>query len=130
VKEEASCVLDASALLAFFQEEIGAESVEAVLEHAVVSTVNWSEVHRRAAARGVDVRGLWADVEALGVRLVPFTRMDAERAAALRPSTRERGLSLADRACLALAARLGLPALTADRAWQGLELDVDVRSIR
>jgi ribonuclease VapC len=60
----------------------------------------------------------------------PFTTADAIDAARLRPLTRSVGLSLADRACLALAHRLNAPALTADRAWFRLELDVEVRLLR
>jgi PIN domain nuclease of toxin-antitoxin system len=40
------------------------------------------------------------------------------------------GLSLADRACLALAKQRGLPVLTADRIWQTLDLGVAVVLIR
>jgi PIN domain nuclease of toxin-antitoxin system len=48
----------------------------------------------------------------------------------LRRPTSHLGLSLADRACLALALRLGLPIVTADRAWAELELAVQVQTIR
>jgi ribonuclease VapC len=61
---------------------------------------------------------------------VPFSAEDAERAAVLWPLGRQIGLSLGDRACLALAERLRRPALTADRSWLELELDVEVRPIR
>jgi len=129
-EEGAGCVLDASALLALLHAEPGAAVVEEALEQAAISTVNWSEVYQRWVARGVDVGGLGADVEALGLEIVPFTVDDAERAAELWSPTRRLGLSLGDRACLGLARRLGLPALTADRAWLDLDLDVEVRAIR
>ena len=41
-----------------------------------------------------------------------------------------RGLSLGDRACLALALKLNLPALTTDRIWENLNLSVQVQVIR
>jgi hypothetical protein len=60
------------------------------------------------------------------LQVVSLDEADGPEIARLRLATRERGLSLADRACLALAQRLALPALTADRAWAGLELDLAV----
>ncbi len=92
--------------------------------------MNWAEVYQRWLARGVDVTDLRADVEALGLQIVPFIVEDAERAAELWSLTRQHGLSLGDRACLALARRLELPALTADRAWLDVSSGVDVRAIR
>ncbi|MBA2460342.1 MAG: type II toxin-antitoxin system VapC family toxin [Actinobacteria bacterium] len=122
--------MDASALLALLHSEPGAEVAEEALEQAAISTVNWSEVYQRWVTRGVDVAGLRADVEALGLEIVPLTVEDAEQAAELWSRTRQLGLSLGDRACLALARRLGLPALTADRAWLDLDVGVEVQAIR
>ena len=113
-----------------FHGEAGGEIVENVLDVSAISTVNWSEVCQWSLARDVDTAGLRADVEGLGLEIVPFTADDAERASDLWPSTRAQGLSLADRACLALALRLGRPALTADRSWLDVDLGVDVRPIR
>jgi ribonuclease VapC len=123
-------VLDASAVLAMLHGEPGAESVGAAVDQGTISTVNWSEVFRRSLEGRVSVVGLRAEVEALGLEIVPFTVDDAEQAAELLPSTRHLGLSLGDRACLALARRLDLPVLTADRSWLGLGLGVDVEPIR
>lgn len=114
--------LDASALLAMLQGEPGGEMVELVLEHSVMSTVNWSEVVQKSLARGVPVEGMRQEVEALGLRFEPFTTEDGEQAAAFREPTRKLGLSLGDRACLALGYRLGLPVLTADRLWAQTDL--------
>ncbi len=125
-----SYVVDASALLALLHSEPGAEAVEEALEHAAISTVNWSEVCQRWLAHQVDVSDLRPDTEALGLEIVPFTVDDAEQAAELWSATRELGLSLGDRACLALARRLGRPALTADRAWLEADLGIEVRTIR
>ncbi len=123
-------VVDASALLAMLHAEPGAETVEKALEDGAISTVNWSEVQQRSLASGIDVDDLRGDMEALGLEIVPFTVEDAEQAAGLWSPTRHLGLSLGDRACLALARRLRLPALTADRAWVDLDLDVQVQPIR
>ncbi len=126
-----SCVLDASALLALLQQEPGAETVETLLEEAVISSVNWSEVVQKSLDRGVELDNLREDLEALGLSIAPFDVEDAEIAAALRRGTAELGLSLADRACLALASRLSIPALTTDSAWAELRLEaVFVRLIR
>ena len=124
------CVLDASALLALLHSEPGAEIVEEVVEGAAISTVNWAEVYQRWLAHGVDVTELRPDLEALGIRIVPFIVEDAEQAAELWRLTRQQGLSLGDRACLGLARRLGLPALTADRAWLDVNSGVEVQAIR
>lgn len=125
-----ACVLDASALLAFLHSEPGAEIVEEAVEGAAISTVNWAEAYQRWLAHGVDVTDLRADLEALGLQIVPFIIDDAEQAAELWSLTRQHGLSLGDRACLGLALRLGLPALTADRAWLDISSGVDVQAIR
>jgi ribonuclease VapC len=126
----AACVLDTSAVLALLHSEPGAGTVEEILEHAAISTVNWSEVCERSIAHSVDVSDLRADTEALGVQLVPFSVEDAEQAAELWSATRHLGLSLGDRVCLGLARRLGCPALTADHAWLDLDLGVEIRAIR
>lgn len=121
-------VLDASALLAVFFREVGFEVVP--LEGSAVSAVNWAEVLQVAARRGADVVGLDAAIAAEGAVIVSFTPADAEAAAALWQRTRTVGLSLADRACLALAQRYGVPALTADRAWRDLEVGIEIAVVR
>jgi ribonuclease VapC len=76
------------------------------------------------------VADLRSRTEAYGIVIVPFDPGDAERAGDLHDSTRAAGLPLAERACLALAARLGVPAVTADRAWIGLDVGVEVVCVR
>jgi len=125
-----SAVLDASALLAWMHDEDGAERVAAVLDGAVVSAVNWSEVVQKLLQRGAEVEGLLEDMSELGVRIEPFTAAQADASARLWASTRNAGLSLGDRACLSLAAERALPALTGDRAWAALSLHVQVDLIR
>jgi ribonuclease VapC len=125
-----AAVVDASALLAAVLGEPGREQVERVVPGAAISTVNWSEFVQNGAARGADIATATAALDALGLVIIPFDRADAERAAALWELTRGAGLSLGDRACLALALRLGAPAYTADRSWTTVEVGVDVRAIR
>jgi ribonuclease VapC len=131
-----SVVLDASAVLAYLKNEPGAEAVYvAVGEGALVSAVNWAEALSKLAEGGQDpgdaARAL-TDIGILGQGLIvrPLDGAQAVEIARLRPLIREAGLSLGDRACLALAGALGLPALTADHVWARLNLGLEVRLIR
>lgn len=128
-------VLDASALIALLRDEPGADQVAQALDGAassvaevstaVISTVNLAEVHQQLGDE------LPALIGADGVvRPVAFSPEDAQAAAALTATTRSAGLSLADRACLALAIRRGEPVLTADRAWATVAVGVEVQLIR
>jgi PIN domain nuclease of toxin-antitoxin system len=123
-----TAVLDASALLALLKGEPGAERVAEALERgAYLSAVNLAEVLSKLADWGEDpaeAQARMAQVGLLGaaVEVLPFTGEDALEVARLRALTRAHGLSFGDRACLALARRLGLPALTMDGAWAGLDL--------
>lgn len=122
-------LLDASALLALLHDEAGGDTVAALLPDAAMSTINWSEVIQKAHAHGVPTGGLREDLESVGVDLLPFETDDAEEAARLwRDGARH--LSLADRACLATARNRRMIAVTADRDWLELDLDLEVRSIR
>ncbi len=125
-----SAVLDASALLAYLHDEPGAERVSSALEGAVVSAVNWSEVLQKSLRAGVDIAGMAQDFADIGVRFEPFTTRQAETAATLWNRTRNQGLSLADRACLALAIETENPVLTADGAWAQLGLDIEIQILR
>jgi PIN domain nuclease of toxin-antitoxin system len=131
-----TAVLDASALLALLKGEPGAERVAEALEQgAYLSAVNLAEVLSKLADWGEDpaeAQARMAQVGLLGaaVEVLPFTGEDALEVARLRALTRAYGLSFGDRACLALARRLGLPALTAERAWAELGLGIPVEIIR
>lgn len=117
-------------MLALVLEERGAETVEQLAERSALSAVNWAEVWHVAREQAVLVAELQSRVESYGVSIVPFDSADAERTGDLHGVTRAAGLSLADRACLALAARLGVPAVTADRAWMDLDVGVEIVCIR
>ncbi len=129
-------MLDASALLAYLGDEPGADAVAyAIAGGAIIATVNLAEALSTLAARGKDPASVVSDLTDRGlldgaIAVEPFSTADAIEAARLRPLTREAGLSLADRACLAVARRFSTSALTADQAWSGLSLDVDVHPIR
>jgi PIN domain nuclease of toxin-antitoxin system len=125
-----SVVLDASAILAFLHNEPGGEVARAALDGGVVSTVNWAEVVQKALQRGVDPRGMHNDFSDVGVTFAKFDTSHAEIAADIWQRTRAKGLSFADRACLALGVERSLPVLTADKAWAQLELGIDVRLVR
>ncbi len=123
-------VLDASALLALLFDEPGARHVRDVMSPSIMTTVNLAEVLDRFARDGHDVRAVSEQLRLLPVRWIDFDRDLAERAAVMKPETAVRGLSLADRACLALAQRSGEAVLTADRAWAEVDVGVDVQLIR
>jgi ribonuclease VapC len=129
-------VLDASALLAYLQDEPGAGTVEEALDAgALMNIVNYAEVLSRLADAGEEPAVAHARLGAQGligglVQLVPLAAEDTVVIAELRPATRAHGLSLGDRACLATALRLERPVLTADRLWATLDVGVAVRLIR
>lgn len=123
-------VLDASALLAFLFREEGHETVARQLEGSIISSVNNSEVIGRFVRDGHAPNLVVDNLSALPVRVVAFDGVDAMIAASLLPATRHLGLSLADRACLALAGRRSLPVVTADRAWADLDIGLDIHIIR
>ena len=125
-----SVVLDAFALLAFLQRETGADVVKAALGEAVISTVNWAEVVQKTAAAPDEIEALREDIQALGLVIQPFSTIQAEIAGRLRRSTAAFGLSLADRACLALGIDTQSLVYTADRIWREIALDVEVEAIR
>jgi len=131
-----SAVLDASAPLAYLNDEPGARRVEAVLaEGAVIGAANWAEVLSRVSDAGIAPPRLVAELTEAGLvgtalRIEPLLPVDGERIVGLRPVTRRQGLSLGDRACLALALRLQAPVLTTDRTWGRLRLPLEIVTLR
>lgn len=122
--------LDASALLAFLFREPGGDEVGEVLAESCMSAVNAAEVIGRFARDGHDPRDAMRHLIDSPLELVPFLTEDAALTAALIPRTRDLGLSLGDRACLALALSRRIPVCTADRAWAGADIGIEVRTIR
>lgn len=123
-------VLDASALLAVLRAEPGAERVEPRLENAGIGAVNLSEVVAKLIEDGVPEAQIRLAIGRLELDVHAFDGEHAYAAGILRRSTRAFGLSFGDRACLALAQRLGALALTADRSWSRLDLGVAIEVIR
>lgn len=125
-----SVVLDASAILAVLRDEPGADVVVAQSRGASLSTVNLTEVITKLIDQELDLVWAMKQLARLEIEFVAFTADHAATASDLRPVTKACGLSLADRACLALAIERRQPVLTADRVWAELDLDVDIRLIR
>lgn len=123
-------VLDTSAVLAWLRDEPGADVVHPLLPVAVMSAANWSETWQKLHQHGADAGRATSRLRTLGVRVEPLTEADAVTAASLWTRTRAAGLSLGDRCCLALAARLDLTTVTADTAWAALDIPIPVRTIR
>ena len=126
----ADVIVDASAVLAQMLGERGADRVDAVLGDSMISAVNFAEVISRLIDGGAPLETIQMAAEELRAVVIPFDESAAMRAGLLRRATRSKGLSLGDRACLALAEATGLPVMTADRAWAELDLGVEVVLIR
>lgn len=124
-------VLDASALLALLNREPGADKLTPqLLSTAASSTVNLAEVQAKLVARGVDPDDAWQATLAPIREAVDFTSNHARLAGTLVTQTRPLGLSLGDRACLALALSLKAPVYTTDKSWKNLKLGIRIHVIR
>ena len=125
----AGAVLDASAALAVVLGEPGADKVSA-LPQALISAVNYAEVVTKLIDLGIPSKIAVERVAQLASEVVVMDEAAAFEAALLRATTRGLGLSLGDRACLALARMRSLPAVTADRAWATVDVGVEIVLIR
>jgi PIN domain nuclease of toxin-antitoxin system len=123
-------VLDASAILALLNDEPGSEKVSKVLPGAAVSAVNLSEVVAKLSELGMPEAEIREALVGLALTIHPFNETMACTAGRLRPATKKLGLSLGDRACLALGIHVSLPVLTTDHGWKELELPTRVVLIR
>jgi len=110
-------VLDASAVLALLNKEPGYEQVLAVLPTAAIGTVNLTEVISKLCERGVPPGAAMEAVQCLGVEMVPHSVEHALLSGELRSKTKAFGLSLWDRACLALGRERRTTVITAERHW-------------
>ena len=123
-------VIDASALLALLNNEPGAEKVAHHLPHSLICSVNHSEVVAKLAEIGMDENLIRKALNGLGLQIIPFDETLSFVAGFLRPKTKTLGLSLGDRACLALALTHQLKVLTADRDWPKARLGIAMEVIR
>jgi PIN domain nuclease of toxin-antitoxin system len=123
-------VLDASALLALLNSEEGTGLVQELLPRSVISTVNLAEVVTRLSILGMPEGEIREALTVLGLEIIPFDEEQAFRAGLLSAYTQPLGLSLGDRACLALALTTHAIALTADRGWKKLDIGVEISLIR
>lgn len=126
----AEVVLDGSAILAVLNAESGVEVVEPLLRGSHASTLVIAEVAGKLIARGIDAMAARTMLDTMEIRSHDFTPARAFAAAGYCADRNALRLSLADRACIALAAELGLPALTGDRLWADVDLPIEVRLIR
>jgi len=123
-------VLDASAVLAVIQEEPGAERIEAHLDTGCISAVNLAEIVGKLQDRGLGDNEIDELIALLDLDTRILDKEGAVFMGKLRQSTKVAGLSLGDRACLALAHSLGATAITMDRAWKDLEIGVAIEVAR
>jgi PIN domain nuclease of toxin-antitoxin system len=124
-------VLDASAMLAVLNQEFGSDKLTPeMLNNAAGSVVNLAEVHTKLVSRGGDPDEAWEDTLSAIQQAVPFDEEQARITGGLVAQTRVFGLSLGDRACLALGLVLKAPVYTTDRSWKNLKVGVRIHVIR
>jgi ribonuclease VapC len=123
-------VLDSSAVLAVLLGERGSDRVVPVLEGGLLGTVNLAEVHTRMISLGGSAPHVWSRIRNFNCEICPLTEEQARIAAELVTATRPYGLSLGDRACLALAIERKATVYTTDAAWKKLGLGIKVEVIR
>jgi ribonuclease VapC len=126
----ASSVLDASALIAFLLQEPGMDVVATRIPGSIISTVNLTEVIARSLQRGMTLDFIDFQIARLPLTIVPFDSNLAKLTATLKSQTQSLGISLADRACLALGMDRNLPVVTGDRDWAKLRLAVQIDFFR
>jgi len=126
-----ACVLDASAILAYAYKEKGAAKVESWIEKgAAVSALTVQETVSKLAQNGMPSLDAEELVVSLGLDIHVLDLKHAVKAGMMFPLTKAHGLSHGDRACLALAGSLGIPALTADKAWSDISTELDVHVVQ
>jgi PIN domain nuclease of toxin-antitoxin system len=125
-----SAVLDSSSVLAVLFEEPGGASVSGLLDGGLLSAVNLAEILTKLKQGGWDTNFSWVRVLNMGFEVCPYETEQARLTSELIDQTRPYGLSLGDRACLALAIQRKATAYTTDRAWKNLSLGIEIEVIR
>ena len=123
-------VFDSSVVIAILKQERGFESAEELLSKALISTVNLAEVATYLARNSVPRETIQEVLASFPIQVVPVEESLAIETGCLYPSCKHLGLSLGDRACLALAISRKLPVLTADLVWSQLDLEISVQVLR
>jgi ribonuclease VapC len=129
-KPVSKVILDTSAFLAFANRESGADKVRPVLKESVVSAVNAAEILQKLVMKNMTLSRAEEYLKRFVNDIPPFDLEHAALTATMHSQTREFGLSLGDRACLALGMQLGLPIMTADQVWLKLGLGISIELIR
>lgn len=127
---KASYALDASAVLALINTEPGHEKVAHYLPEACISTVNLSEIASILHGLNVPDEEITVLLDSLVPTVVDFDKMSAYQTAWFKFATKNMGLSLGDRACIALGKIYNIPIVTADKAWATLDLGIKIMLIR
>ncbi len=124
-------ILDASALLSLIHQEKGADIVKPLIKIAVMSTINVSEVLTALQRTDISPREALVSISDIIQNIIPFDLEQAQLTAELNALTKSKGLSLGDRACIALGQKMGLPVYTADKIWGELQLEnTEIKLIR
>lgn len=123
-------VLDTSAFLAMANREPGADMVTSLLQESVMSAVNATEVLQKLVQKGMSLDNAEDYLRRFVAEIKTYTLVQATMAASLAPRTQKYGLSLGDRACVALGKTLNIPVVTADQTWKQLDVGVTVELIR
>jgi ribonuclease VapC len=123
-------VLDSSAILAVLFQEPGAESVTDLLSGGLLSTVNLAEVRTILTLRRIPPARIRGCIDEMGCEVILFDEEQAHLTGELVAQTHAYGLSLGDRACLALAVERKATVYTTDRAWKSLDLGIPIEVIR
>ncbi|ESA37135.1 protein domain protein [Leptolyngbya sp. Heron Island J] len=125
-----SVVFDSSAIIALIKEEPGHEIVRPYVHEGFSLTVNFAEAVAYFARTISSKAVLWEILAPFMDGIVPLNKETSFLTGYLSRETKRQGLSLGDRACLALGISKKMPVLTADKKWAELDLPVDVRLIR
>ncbi len=123
-------VFDSSVVIAILKQEPGFSTAESSISDALISTVNMSEVATYLARNSVPKDTIQEVLASFPIQVVPFEESLAIQTGCLYSSCKHLGLSLGDRACLALALSRKMPVLTADRVWSKLDLGISIQVLR
>ena len=127
-----SVVLDASVVLAYLQNEVGTNKIEKILteEEAIISSVNFAEVVSKLTDIGMPESEIRLVLENLELTIVAVNEEQAWLLGLLRNKTKKYGLSLGDRACIALAESLNYPVYTTDKQWSKIVSHIAIIQLR